>query len=39
VLELNGAVDFTAQYSLGEEDVFERAMHALRGVVVSVAAA
>jgi [lysine-biosynthesis-protein LysW]---L-2-aminoadipate ligase len=39
VLELNGAVDFTAQYSFGEEDVFERAMHALRGVVVSVAAA
>lgn len=39
VLELNGAVDFTAQYSLGEEDVFERAIDALRGAVISAAAA
>jgi [lysine-biosynthesis-protein LysW]--L-2-aminoadipate ligase len=39
VLELNGAVDFTAQYSFGEEDVFERAMRALRGSVVTVEAA
>jgi [lysine-biosynthesis-protein LysW]--L-2-aminoadipate ligase len=39
VLELNGAVDFTAQYSFGDEDVFERAMDALRGAVISAAAA
>jgi RimK family alpha-L-glutamate ligase len=29
VLELNGAVDFTAEYSLGGERVFERAVQAL----------
>jgi RimK family alpha-L-glutamate ligase len=33
VLELNGAVDFTAEYSLGGESVFERVVQALaRGV-------
>jgi [lysine-biosynthesis-protein LysW]---L-2-aminoadipate ligase len=39
VLELNGAVDFTAQYAFGDEDVFARAIDALRRSVVSVAAA
>lgn len=38
VLELNGAVDFTAQYAFGEEDVFARAMDALRRNAVSEAA-
>jgi RimK family alpha-L-glutamate ligase len=39
VLELNGAVDFTPQYSLGGENVFERVVqtlaHAMRGEVGS----
>ena len=39
VLELNGAVDFTAQYSFGGEDVFERAMDGVRAAVASAAAA
>ena len=39
VLELNGAVDFNARYAFGEEDVFARAMDALRGSVVRVAVA
>ena len=38
VLELNGAVDFTAQYSFAGEDVFARAMDALRGSVFTAAA-
>jgi RimK family alpha-L-glutamate ligase len=29
VLELNGAVDFTAEYSLGDESVFERVVNVL----------
>jgi RimK family alpha-L-glutamate ligase len=42
VLELNGAVDFTSQYNLGGENVFERVVqtlaHAMRGDVDSSSA-
>ena len=38
VLEVNGAVDFNSTYSL-DDDVFDAARAALRGVVVEPAAA
>jgi hypothetical protein len=33
LLELNGAVDFTPEYSLGGENVFERVVHSLADTV------